>query len=375
MKASLRFLAWLCWTIVASLASLLVLVLLARAFYLFYPTVTFYTFIYWINRNIGFPDAYYLTGVPLMLLFSLYFYRRSVRRHEQKYLKLLIEEVHKIEEGSASKIPVENVGQLGQLATDINRMLERLRTSMEEERRAEQTKNDLITNVSHDLRTPLTSITGYLGLIEQDRYRDEVELRYYVNMAYEESLRLKQLLQDLFEYTRMQNKEMKLHKSRINLAEMLYQISAHFGWQLQEGGMECRLFFKDQQGLSVIGDGDKLRRVYENLMTNAIRYGSEGRLLDIRGWVEDDEVITQIINYGERIPESDLPHLFERFYRVEKSRAVNTGGSGIGLAIAKHIVDLHGGVISADSDEDRTVFTVRLKQEDAEAKVNHRNRT
>lgn len=373
MKASLRFLAWLFWTVVASLASLLVLVLLARAFYLFYPTVTFYTFIYWVNRNIGFPDAYYLTGVPLMLLFALYFYRRSVRRHEQKYLKLLIEEVHKIEEGSASKIPVENVGQLGQLATDINRMLERLRTSMEEERRAEQTKNDLITNVSHDLRTPLTSITGYLGLIEQDRYRDEVELRYYVNMAYEESLRLKQLLQDLFEYTRMQNKEMKLHKNRINLTEMLYQITAHFGWQLQESGMECRLFFRDQQGLFVIGDGDKLRRVYENLITNAIRYGSEGRLLDIRGWVDGDEVVTEIINYGERIPESDLPHLFDRFYRVEKSRAAHTGGSGIGLAIAKHIVDLHDGVISADSDDDRTVFTVRLKQESAEAALQPRN--
>ncbi|MDN4066992.1 HAMP domain-containing sensor histidine kinase [Paenibacillus vini] len=359
MKASLRFLAWLFWTIVTSLVSLLLLVFLARAFYFFYPRVTFNTVILWVGRNIGFPEAYYLLGVLIMLLFALYFYRRSVRRHEQKYLKLLIEEVHRVEEGSAAKIPVENVGQLGQLATDINRMVERLRTSMEEERRAEQTKNELITNVSHDLRTPLTSITGYLGLIDQDRYRDEVELRHYVNMAYEESLRLKQLLQDLFEYTRLQNKEMKLHKSRINLAEMLYQITAHFGWQLQENKMECRLFM-NQQPLFVIADGDKLRRVYENLITNAIRYGSDGRLLDIRGRLEGNEVVTEVINYGDPIPESDLPHLFDRFYRVEKSRAAHTGGSGIGLAIAKHIVDLHGGVISAESDDDRTVFTVRL---------------
>lgn len=362
MKASLRFLAWLFWTIVTSLASLLILVLLARAFYFFFPTVTFYNLILWINRNIGFPEAYYLAGVPIISLFALYFYRRSVRRHEQKYLASLIEEVHRIGEGSATKIPVENVGQLGQLATDINRMVERLRTSMEEERRAEQTKNELITNVSHDLRTPLTSITGYLGLIDQDRYRDEVELRYYVNMAYEESLRLKQLLQDLFEYTRLQNQEMKLQKSRINLAEMLYQIAAHFGWQLQENGMECRLFM-NQQPLYVIADGDKLRRVYENLITNAIRYGSEGKLLDIRGRIEGNTVVTEVINYGEPIREADLPHLFDRFYRVEKSRAAHTGGSGIGLAIAKHIVDLHGGTISAESDESRTVFTVRLNPE------------
>ncbi|MEF2966037.1 HAMP domain-containing sensor histidine kinase [Paenibacillus sp. M1] len=366
MKASLRVLAWLFWTIVTSLVSLLLLVLLARAFYVFFPTLTFNRLILWINRNIGFPEAYYLAGVPIMVLFALYFYRRSVRRHEQRYLKLLIEEVHRLEEGSVTKIPVENVGQLGQLATDINRMVERLRTSMEEERRAEQTKNELITNVSHDLRTPLTSITGYLGLIDQDRYRDEVELRYYVNMAYEESLRLKQLLQDLFEYTRLQNKEMELQKTRINLTEMLHQISAHFGWQLQENGMECRLFM-GQQPLYVVADGDKLRRVYENLITNAIRYGSDGKLLDIRGRIDGNDVVTEVINYGDPIPESDLPHLFDRFYRVEKSRAKQTGGSGIGLAIAKHIVDLHDGVITVESDEYRTAFTVRLARDPNEA--------
>lgn len=359
MKASLRFVAWLFWTIVTTLISLLILVFLAKLFFFLFPDITFYRAILWVNRNIGFPQAYYLAGVPIMLLFALYFYRRSIRRQEKKYLNLLIDEVHKIEEGSVRKIPVENVGQLGQLATDINRMVDRLRTSIEEERRAEQTKNELITNVSHDLRTPLTSITGYLGLIDQDRYRDEVELRYYINMAYEESLRLKQLLQDLFEFTRMQNMEMKLQKTRIDLIEMLNQISAHLGWQMQESGMECRLYLQGPH-LYVNADGDKLRRVYENLITNALRYGQEGKFIDIRGRLEDEEVVTEVVNYGEPIPESDLPHLFDRFYRVEKSRATQTGGSGIGLAIAKHIVDLHQGMISVESNEYCTVFTVRL---------------
>ncbi|MNO14246.1 Alkaline phosphatase synthesis sensor protein PhoR [compost metagenome] len=360
MKASLRFFIWLFWTIVTSLISILLLFQLAKLFYVMFPDVTLYTILTWINYNIGFPEAYYYAGVPILLLFALYFYRRSARRHEEKYLNQLIEEVHQIEEGSVARITVENVGQLGQLATDINRMVDRIRISMEEERRAEQTKNELITNVSHDLRTPLTSITGYLGLIEQDKYRDEVELRYYVNMAYEESIRLKQLLQDLFEYTRLQNKEMQLVKNRINLVEMLHQITAHFGWELQEHGMECRVFMGGQQ-LFIIADGDKLRRVYENLITNAIRYGSEGKYIDIRGRIEGREVITEVINYGEPIPEADLPHLFDRFYRVEKSRSTHTGGSGIGLAIAKHIVDLHHGSITVESDEGRTMFTVRLR--------------
>jgi signal transduction histidine kinase len=198
-----------------------------------------------------------------------------------------------------------------------------------------------------------------LGLIEQDRYRDEVELRYYVNMAYEESIRLKKLLQDLFEYTRLQDKEMKLYRSKINLVEMLHQIAAHFAWQFQESGMECRIVFEVQQ-LYVIADGDKLRRVYENLITNAIRYGHEGKYVDIRGRIEDKEIVTEVVNYGEPIPRADLPHLFDRFYRVEKSRAKHTGGSGIGLAIAKHIVDLHQGTIGAESDQYRTIFNVKL---------------
>ncbi|MDU5949024.1 MAG: ATP-binding protein, partial [Paenibacillus macerans] len=178
-----------------------------------------------------------------------------------------------------------------------------------------------------------------------------------------------QLLQDLFEFTRLQNKEMKLQKTRINLAEMLDQIIAHFGWQLQESGMECRLYLQGRH-LYVHADGDKLRRVYENLITNAIRYGHEGKYIDIRGWMEGEEAVTEVANYGDPIPESDLPHLFDRFYRVEKSRASHTGGSGIGLAIAKHIVDLHQGTIAADSNEYRTVFTVRLPQNSESFKKN-----
>ncbi|MBP1904055.1 signal transduction histidine kinase [Paenibacillus turicensis] len=363
MKASLRFLAWLFWTIVTSLCSLLLLILLTKLFYFMFPEVSLYNLLAWINRNIGFPLAYYISGVPILVLFSLYFYRRSVRRHEKKYLKEIIEQVHKIEEGVVQKITVEHVGELGQLASDINRMLERLRTSMEEERRAEQTKSELITNVSHDLRTPLTSITGYLGLIEQDHYRDEVELRYYVTMAYEESIRLQQLLQDLFEYTRLQNKEMKLNRTTLNIVEMLYQIRANFSIQLQEADMECDLRLTTQP-IIIFADGNKLRRVYENLLNNAIRYGNDGKRINITCFQDGEEVVTEVINYGDPIPENDLPHLFDRFYRVEKSRAKNTGGSGIGLAIAKHIVDLHGGTIEVSSDESRTVFTVRLPQAD-----------
>lgn len=340
--------------------------LYALVYYVYYNngSLTIYKIVRTLVSGIGNPQIYYVASIPVVLITAIYVYRHDSRTQEQQYLSLLIEEVHELEEGQLErKVTVRPVGKLGQLAADINRMMERLRISLEEERRAEQTKNELITNVSHDLRTPLTTITGYLGLIDQDRYRDEVELRYYNNMAYEESLRLKQLLEDLFEYTRLRNREMTLNKTRINLVEMLHQITAQFQWQFNESGMESRLSFEKPQ-MIVIADGDKLRRVYENLISNAIRYGSDGRYLDIRGRMEGDEAVIDVINYGEPIPESDLPRVFERFYRVEKSRDKNTGGSGIGLAISKHIVDLHHGTIRVTSDEERTVFTVRIKQKD-----------
>lgn len=361
MKTSLRVLAWLFWTVITSLIAFLLFVLLAKSIFMFYPWINVQFILIWVNDHIGYPQAYYYAAFPIVLLFSIYFFRREMRRRQRVDLEQLIEEVHMIGHvGPDHKITVRPMGQLGQLAADINSMLERLKISVEEERKAEQTKNELITNISHDLRTPLTIITGYLGLVEQDRYRDEVELRYYLGMAYEESLRLKKLLEDLFEYTRLSNRGNNMQWARINVAEMLNQIVAQFGWQLHENGMEARLALEAQ--LMIWADGDKLRRVYENLITNAIRYGQDGGLLDIRGRVEGDEVVTEVINYGEPIPQRDLPYLFERFYRVEKSRAKQTGGSGIGLAIAKNIVDSHHGKITADSDEQRTIFTVRLPQ-------------
>ncbi|WP_068619028.1 sensor histidine kinase [Paenibacillus tuaregi] len=362
MRSSLSFFKWFFWTVVVS--AILCGLLYALVNYLYYNNgaLTLGRIVRGFYYGIGNPQIYYVASIPVVVVTAIYLWRRESRRQEQQYLTLLIEEVHELEEGQLDrKVTVRSIGKLGQLAADINRMMERLRISLEEERRAEQTKNELITNVSHDLRTPLTTITGYLGLIDQDRYRDEVELRYYNNMAYEESLRLKQLLEDLFEYTRLRNREMTLNKTRINLVEMLHQITAQFQWQFNESGMEARLSFESPQ-MIVIADGDKLRRVYENLISNAIRYGNDGIYLDIKGRIEGGEAVIDVINYGEPIPDADLPRVFERFYRVEKSRDKNTGGSGIGLAIAKHIVDLHHGTIRVESDEERTVFTVRIQQ-------------
>lgn len=235
-------------------------------------------------------------------------------------------------------------------------MTGKLSTAIEEEREAANTKNDLITGVSHDLRTPLTSVLGFLEYIEKDRYKTEVELRYYVNIAYEKSLTLKKLIDDLFEYTRVTNSGLPLNIEPVDLGKLLEQLVEEFTPVLEQADMSYRIQ-KDEGALIINGDPNELVRLYENLFTNAVRYGKEGKLLDISVYRKDNKVIALCTNYGPPIPATDIPHLFKRFYRVDKSRSRETGGSALGLAIAKSITELHGGTISARSSRKQTEFT------------------
>jgi signal transduction histidine kinase len=228
-----------------------------------------------------------------------------------------------------------------------------------EVRKAQQTKNDLITNVSHDLRTPLTSIIGYLEIIDADKYKDEVRLRYYVNIAFEKAKALNLLINDLFELTKMQNNTINLDKADINLVELLGQVVACFEYQFKNAEMESRINFSEDK-LIVNADAGKLVRAFENLLSNSIKYGRDGFYVDVTTKMEDDMAVVQVINYGQSISPIDLPHIFDRFYRVEKSRNSHIAGSGLGLAITKNIIELHQGTIAAYSDEHRTVFEVML---------------
>jgi len=257
------------------------------------------------------------------------------------------------------QVPVRMNNEVTLIAENMNLLVMELKRSLDEERKAEQTKNELITNVSHDLRTPLTSIIGYLGLIEQDRYRDEVELRHYVQVAYAKAERLNVLIQDLFEYTRMRHDVVPIRITTFNLVEMMNQLLVHYRLSLETAKMTGAVVSNVNE-LTIEGDPDKLVRVFENLLSNAINYGAAGGKVDIYINKLNEAAVIEIVNYGEAIPTADLPHLFDRFYRVDRSRTEHKGGSGLGLAIAKGLIDKHGGMISATSDGDSTNFRVRL---------------
>ncbi|HEX3048596.1 MAG TPA: HAMP domain-containing sensor histidine kinase, partial [Bacillota bacterium] len=262
----------------------------------------------------------------------------------------------------AIQIPVKTSDELGRMAETVNDMAAKLKASLEEERRLEQSKNDLITNISHDLRTPLTSILGYLELINRLEDSDAEKLRKYSRIAYDQCWDLKLRIDDLFEFSKLHNSGIKINLTRVNLGELLEQVVLGFMPALQEAGLEYRLAFPREKLFAEV-DLLLIKRLFDNLISNAIKYGSGGKCIDVEVARGNDQVVIRIMNEGKMIPENELPYVFERFYRVADEGEIVRGesrGSGLGLAIAKSIVELHQGTIGVSSVEGRTVFEVRL---------------
>src|SRR5690606_35122207 len=272
-----------------------------------------------------------------------------------RYINEIVDGLRFIAEGKLEHtIPVNENHKLGEVALNINLMAQQLKQLMEEERRTEQSKNDLITGVSHDLRTPLTSILGFLEVIKDEHYRDEVEMMHYVDIAYSKAEHLKHLIDDLFEYTRMNN-GMPLAREPLALDDFLHQLMEEYEPSLQKAGLMGRLMIEKQRVI-ITADGALLVRVFANIIRNAMQYGKDGKYVDVTLRADETHAVVTIANYGNPIPATDLPFIFDRFYRLDKSRSLETGGTGLGLAIARSVVELHEGTIRAESDTYRTAF-------------------
>ena len=302
-----------------------------------------------LDRNLN----YVIIAICTFIVYYLFMRKTYVG------LAKIVNATNQMAAGDLDKIiEIDCKGDTKKLGDNINIISSLLKDVTIQERKAQQTKADLITNVSHDLRTPLTSIKGYLGLINGDNYRDEVQLRYYVDIAYEKSKELEVLINDLFELTKVQNNSITLDKIDIDLVELLNQIIFQFGYQFESEKIKERSFFSEDK-LIISADPNKLVRAFQNLINNGIKYGT-GEFLDIYAYKKNDYAVVDVISYGNPIPAVELPYIFDKFYRVDKSRNKNDGGSGLGLAITKSIVSLHGGIITAQSDGEKTIFKVML---------------
>lgn len=223
---------------------------------------------------------------------------------------------------------------------------------------AEQRKNDLIVYLAHDLKTPLTSVIGYLTLL-RDEPEISPELRAkYTGIALNKAERLEELINDFFDITRFNLTTLTLETERINFSRMVEQISSEFQPILAE--KELAFDTRIEPDIELFCDPDKLERVLDNLIRNAVSYSYRGTTIMLFLTRQEDSVCLKVQNHGKTIPPEKLAHIFQQFFRVDASRGSATGGSGLGLAIAKEIVELHGGSISAESMEEKILFTVIL---------------
>lgn len=274
-----------------------------------------------------------------------------------RYLKEITETLDRISDDNLNiEIPVKSSDELGKLAFSINSMSKRLKILIESERNRERARNEFITNISHDLRTPLTSILGYVELISNSKYSNEEELRHYSEIAYKKCLGLKSLIDNLFEFTKLSNPEIKVRKEIINLGELIKQVLIGFMPEFCKTGMEYRLNF-DEVKTFINADPNLIVRLFDNLISNAIKYGKDGKYIDLELCHEGREVIVNLISYGNPIPTKDLPNVFEKFYMVDYRQ---NNGAGLGLAISKSIVEMFNGKISVHSSGNQTIFEIRF---------------
>ena len=225
-------------------------------------------------------------------------------------------------------------------------------------RENEEKKDELIVYLAHDIKTPLTSMIGYLSLLTEIKDMPEEQRNKYIDITLDKSYRLEDLINELFDVARFNSEKIILEKEELNLNLMLEQIIDDFYPVLKE--LNKKIKFTPKEEIKLYGDPDKLSRVFNNLIKNAINYSSDDSNIDISAIKDEKNAIIKITNKGKQIPKEKLDRIFEKFYRLDSSRTSKTGGSGLGLAIAKEIIELHHGKITASSTLKETNFTVIL---------------
>lgn len=256
--------------------------------------------------------------------------------------------------GQAVSLPRE----LAPVETDLNEIRLTLTRREAEAREAAQRARDLVVFLAHDLKTPLTSVIGYLNLLCDQPTLEPDQRAKYTGIALDKALRLEELISEFFDINRMELEQPARAAENIDLSMLLEQIADEFWPLFEEKNLTCLPAISD--GLTVRGDPEKLARVFDNVLRNAVSYSVTAGAVGLRAFRQGSVVVVTITNEGMEIPEQELSHIFEKFYRLDAARSTRTGGAGLGLAIAKEIVEHHGGSIRAESTGKRATFTITL---------------
>lgn len=291
--------------------------------------------------------------VIFLIVFFLLTYGRV------KYINSLSKGVIEIAKGDLNyRVKIKGKDELSLLGKNINYMTEELKQSKEREKEIEKNKDRLIVSVSHDLRTPLTSIIGYIKLIKENCKLDN-DIKRYMDIIDTKAESLEKLINDLFEYTKLTACDVKIEKINISLNEFMRQIAEGMMPACNENDLSI-LFEAPEEEVKVNVDPSKMLRVFENIISNAIRYSNKNSTINIKISKNKNGSLVTIENEGKSLKAEELNKIFEMFYRTDESRNNQTGGAGIGLSIAKSIVELHNGKVWAECQGNKVLFYVSI---------------
>lgn len=296
----------------------------------------------------------------LMILFVVSIYltahfhaKKQVQKSISKTSRMLLTYMHN--EIDSNEVFPPSYAEVASQIVQIKSTMQRHEQAMKNET---DRRNDLITYLAHDLKTPLTSVIGYLDLLEEAPDMPDIQRKKYIHITLEKALRLEKLINEFFEITRYNLQQIILEKETIDLSFMLMQLTDEFYPLLTNHGNTVELQAEDD--LTVYGDSMKLARVFNNILKNAISYSYPNSPIKVYAGKREKDIVICFINQGKTIPQEKLDAIFEKFFRMDEARSTNTGGAGLGLAIAKEIVTLHGGTIGASSENEMTTFSVTL---------------
>lgn len=315
--------------------------------------------------------------VFLIMVFAMYYL--LISRKMVDGIRSISQGVEQIKDGNFDiKLRLQGNDEVTALANSVLEMSDEIKAMMENQRRLEQEKDDLITSVAHDLRTPLTSILGYLDLILYNEEISKEEKTKYLSIVNKKSLQLKKLIEELFDYTKYSKNQLVPKKMKLDITKFMEQIVEEFYPSFYENKIEvCTKF--PTKSIYIDADGDLLARAIGNILNNAIKYGADGKQIIITMKEVKSKIKISIVNFGQIIPEEDIDKIFDRFFRVEQSRSEKTGGTGLGLAIAKSIFELHEANVGVTSGEEGTEFLITFhkreerkdfENENLETKIN-----
>nr|WP_184091515.1 HAMP domain-containing sensor histidine kinase [Anaerocolumna cellulosilytica] len=258
--------------------------------------------------------------------------------------------------------PNDSTIELSEPLKDMEKQMNQIKMavliSQQAVKEAENKKNELVMYLAHDIRTPLTSVIGYLSLLDEAPDMPVEQKAKYISIALKKSMRLEKLINEFFEITRYNTQQIKLTKSNVDLYYMLVQLIDEFYPVLSAKGNSAILHA--DENLTVYADSEKLARVFNNILKNAAAYSYPNTEIMISAKADKDTITVTFENHGQTIPSDQLSSIFDKFNRLDDARKSDTGGAGLGLSIADEIIRLHGGEISAQSENDTITFIVSL---------------